>query len=95
MTHDVNATAEWQQAPRPLHFVRIRLWRGGQAEFIRDLLNDEKDNLFEELTELRTKGKQENDPAIIECRANLMHVINALKDVDRGLIELVGPEPRY
>jgi len=95
MSNEIPTATDWQHAPRPLHFVRIRLWRGGQAEYIRDLLSDEKESLFEELTELRTKGKQESDPAIIECRANLMHVINALKDVDRGLIELVGPEPRY
>lgn len=95
MSHDIDNATEWQRAPRPLHFVRVRLWRGGQAEYIRDLLNDEKEELFEELSDLRKAGKGEDDAAVIECRTNLMHLINAIKDVDKGLIELVGPTPAY
>ena len=90
--HDTSVE-RWNRTPRPLHFVRVRLYRGGQAEYIRDLLEGEKDNLFDDLTKLRTQGKHEDDPDIEECRTNLRHVINALKDVNNGLIELVGPEP--
>lgn len=88
---DTPAT-RFSQHPRPLDFVRARLYRGGQAEYIRDLLEDEKATLFDDLAALRTEGKPEDDPDVQEVRANLRHLINFLADVNRGLIELVGPD---
>ena len=79
-------------SPRPLHFVRIRLYRGGQAEFIRDSLRDLQADLLEDLGDLRTKGKSEDDEEIVEIRQQLVWLINALADLDRGLLELVGPD---
>lgn len=82
--------------PRPLLFIRVRLYRGGQAEYIRDLLRDEQAELMTELGELRGKGKPEDDPEVEEIKQNLVWLINALKDFDTGLIELAGPneDPR-
>ena len=79
-------------SPRPLHFIRVRLYRGGQAEAIRDILRDEQASLYDDLADLRAKGKPEDDDEVAEVRQNLVHVISALGDIDRGLIELVGPD---
>ena len=78
--------------PRPLSFIRIRLYRGGQAEFIRDLFEDEKDRLFKDLGDMRSEGKDESNPEVEECKTNLRHLIYALKDLNNGMIELAGPD---
>ena len=59
-------------------------------EYIRDLLSDDLDSLYEELGELRGKGLAEDAPDVEECKRNLRHVINALRDVQSGMIELAG-----
>jgi len=82
----------FRSSPRPLLFIRIRLYRGGQAEFIRDLLRDEQANLYDDLAQKRADGKGEEDRDVIEITTNLRHLINALKDIDLGLIDLSGPD---
>jgi hypothetical protein len=85
-------TDNFNRSPRPLDFIRVRLYRGGQAEYVRDVLEDEKEALFEELGDLRGKGVDENSPETEKVRTNLRHVINALRDLSNGLIELRGPD---
>ena len=80
------------RGPRPLDFVRIRLYRGGQAEYLRNLCLDEQEALFEELGELRGKGMDEGSHEVQDVRARLHHLINILKDLNSGLIELRGPD---
>lgn len=93
MTIERSTPAErFAASPRPLHFIRIRLYRGGQAEAIRDILRDEQAALYDELAELRAKGKDESDPEIETIRQTLVHVISALRDIDTGMIELAGPD---
>lgn len=93
MTIDTSTPGErFKNSPRPLHFIRIRLYRGGQAEYLRDLCRDEQAELLEELGDLRAKGKTEEDPEIVEVRQNLVWLINTLRDLDTGLLELVGPD---
>lgn len=94
MTEPMTETAadRWQRTPRPLDFVRVRLHRGGQAEYIRDLLEDEKEELMEELGRLRAEGNAEDSSEVEEVRANLRHLILALKDVSMGMIELAGAD---
>jgi hypothetical protein len=82
----------YERMPRPLNFVRVRLFRDGQAEYIKELLEDEQDDLLEQLTKLRVAGKPEDDTEVAETRQNLRHIIRALSDVTRGLIDLVGPD---
>lgn len=82
----------WNSAPRPLNFVRVRLYRGGMAEWLRDLVLDEQEDLFAQLGELRGDGKDEDDPEVEEVRNNLRHAISILKDINSGLIEIVGPD---
>lgn len=89
---ETTAADRWQRTPRPLDFVRVRLHRGGQAEYIRDLLEDEKEELLADLGSLRASGKEDTDPLVEEVRQNLRHLILALKDVSMGLIELAGPD---
>ena len=83
--------ARFKEMNRPLQFVRVRLHGpSGQADYIRELLADEQSALFEDLAKARDAGKQEDSPEITELRANLRHLNEALKDIDNGLIELVG-----
>lgn len=82
----------WNTTPRPLLFVRVRLYRGGQAEYIQTLCRDEQESLYEELGQLRSEGKMETDTEIVEIKDNLRFLIGFLKDIDQGLIELVGPD---
>lgn len=91
---DAHAEAQtrWANSPRPLDFIRVRLYRGGQAEYIRDLLSDEVDALYEELGKMRGAGKSEVDPELTECIANIRHLNGALRDIGNGLIELAGPD---
>lgn len=80
------------KGPRPLDFVRVRYYRSsGQAEYIRGLLNDEKEALMEELGALRVPGHNPQDPKIAEIEGNLRHLINCIRDLEMGLVELVGP----
>lgn len=81
----------WDNMPRPLRYVRPRLFPAGAA-WLRELLNDEQDALLKELADLRRQGKPENDPGIQERRAALEHCAQITKDVSLGLIELVGPQ---
>jgi hypothetical protein len=92
MTEPTEAQTRFAGAPRPLNFIRVRLYRGGQAEYIRDLLADELDASYEELGLLRGKGLDETDKEIIEVVGNIRHLNGALKDIGNGLIELVGPD---
>jgi hypothetical protein len=77
---------------RPLLFVRFRLYRGGQAEWVRDVLRDEQANLYDDLAKLRAKNLPEDHPEIADVREKLSWSINALRDIDHGLIDLVGPD---
>lgn len=79
-------------AIRPLLYIRVRLYRGGQAEYIRDLLRDEQAALLEDLGRLRGEGKPETDPEVEDIRAKYLHLVNALRDIDAGLIQLAGPD---
>ena len=78
------------RGPRPLDFVRVRLYRGGQIELVKSILEDEKEALFEDLGKLRDRGADENSAEVEEVRANLGHLIRALRDIESGLVELVG-----
>lgn len=83
-------TETFNRAPRPLNFVRVRLYRGGMAEWLRDLVLDEQEDMLATLGELRGAGKGEDDPEVEEVRNNLRHAISILRDITSGLIEIVG-----
>ena len=92
MTSEAETAADrFTRTPRPLDFIRIRVYRGGQAEYLLALLEDEKETLFEDLGKARGEGKDESDPDIEEIRQNLRHLINILRDLSNGMIELAGP----
>lgn len=78
--------------PRPMNFIRVRLYRGGQAEYLRNLLLDEQEELFAELGKLRGEGMNEDSTDIEAIRTDLRHIINILRDVNSGMIELAGPD---
>ena len=86
------AQSRWANSPRPLDFIRVRLYRGGQAETIRDILSDEVDQLYEDLGKFRGAGKPEDGPDISDTVARIRHLNGALRDINNGLIELVGPD---
>lgn len=78
--------------PRPLDYIRIRLHGGGQAVYVRDLLIEEKEALFDDLGRMRDEGKGENSLEVQEVRAQLEYLIRALRDIESGMVELVGTE---
>ena len=77
---------------RPLLFVRVRLYRGGMAEYISELLHDERIALLDDLAKLRAKGKPEDDTEVTETRNKILWLVNALRDIDAGLVSLAGPD---
>jgi len=92
MTDPTEAQTRWANSPRPLNFIRVRLYRGGQAEYLRDLLSDEVEQLYEDLGRLRGEGKGEDDPELVGVTVNIRHLNSALRDIGNGLIELAGPD---
>lgn len=88
-----NGAERFAGMPRPLNYIRVRLYRGGQVEYIRDVLEDERDQLYEDLAKMRAEKKPEDGPDITECTANIRHLNSAIRDIANGYTELVGPEP--
>lgn len=84
------ARENYLRTPRPFSFVRPKFHRD-TAEWLRDLLEDEKDAEFDRLSKYRAEGRPEEDPDVQECRDNLNFCITIIKDLSRGLIDLVGP----
>ena len=78
------------RGPRPLAFIRVRLYRDGPAEYLRELLEDEQEALFEELGNLRRKGVDESSEEVQDVRRRLHYLINIMRDVNSGFVELVG-----
>jgi hypothetical protein len=94
MTDDISLLTpaeRFRRTPRPLDFVRPRLGLD-IARYLKDLLSDEREAEMETLTELRTAGKTEDDPEIGETVQNLRWIISAEKEINKALIELVGPD---
>lgn len=85
---EMTTQERFAKTPRPLEFIRVRLSRGGQAQYIQHLLEDERDQLYEELGSLREDGKSEDDPEIVEVQAHLRFLIAAARDISTGMIEL-------
>ena len=79
----------WQKSPRPLDWVRPRLGVD-IARYLSSLLADERKVEFENLSNLRTAGKTEDDEEVAETAQNLRWIISAEKEINKALIELVG-----
>lgn len=92
-TENDAARERWAKAPRPLAFIRLRVHRGGPAEYLHSLLEDEKSAEMENLTEYRTKGLAEDSTEVDEARMNLRYLIAFLRDLDSGLVDMLGPDP--
>jgi len=80
----------WAKTPRPLAWVRPRLGVD-ITRYLSELLADERKAEFDTLTELRAEGKTEDDPEIAETAQTLRWIIAAEKELNKALIELVGP----
>lgn len=76
--------------PPEIQARRFRLWRGGQANWVAEVLRDEQEALYDDLNELRRMGKTEDDPEVAEAVERLHWVVNLLRDVDAVRIALVG-----
>lgn len=75
-----------------MEFLKVRLYRGGQADYLRELFLDEQDRLLEHLAKLRTDGLTEDDEDIIEARQQITWLVSALRDLGTILINLAGPD---
>ena len=70
---------------------RMRVYRGGQAEWAVEVLRDEQAALYDDLDRLRRTGKTEDNREVVEVRQQLMWSVNVLRDLDAARISLVGP----
>lgn len=70
----------------------MRLFRGGMAEWVQEVLRDEQAALLDDLAGLRAAGKPETDPEIEAVRQRLFWLVNILRDVGAGLVNLAGPD---
>jgi hypothetical protein len=80
----------WVRTPRPFSFVRPKFHRD-TAEWLRDVLSDMKDEEFARLAKYRTEGRPEDNEDVQDTRENINYCITIIKDLERGLIEMVGP----
>ena len=78
--------------PRPLDYIRIRLHRGGEADYVRELLEGAQEFWFKRLGELRDQDLDENSDDVQYARQRLHWLVNVLRDVNSGMIELAGGE---
>ena len=78
------------RTPRPFSFVRPKFHRD-TAEWLLETLTEIKEDEFALLTKYRTEGRDETDDEVQETRANLNFCITIIKDLERGLIDMVGP----
>lgn len=83
----------WSRGPRPLRFVRVRIFQDS-ADVIRRILDEAQAGEYRRLAALRGEGRTEDDPEVQEARRRLQAIIKVLADLDAGLIELVGPPTR-
>jgi len=90
--NDDNGSDRFARFKRPMQFIRIRLNRNANAEWLLGVLESERNDLYEELGRLRGEGKDEDNEEVVEVMTELRHCIFTLKDVELGLMELVGPD---
>jgi hypothetical protein len=87
---EMSAAERFERTPRPFKFVRVRFERGGQADYIRKLLEDERDDLMLDLADARIDGKDEMSEDIGNLRRDLGYLNRAIMDISNGMIELAG-----
>lgn len=78
----------WAGTPRPLQYTRVRLHRDGQAQYIQSVLEAERDDLYDDLSDLRAEGKAEGSREVEEVKTHLRFLIAAIRDISTGMIEL-------
>lgn len=79
----------WEEMPRPLRYARPRLYPESMA-WLKDLIIDEQESLLEDLGELRTKGRREDDEEINGLRISLEHAAEIMREINRAEIEFAG-----
>lgn len=79
-------------APRPLDFIRIRLFSAAQADWLIAICRDEADRLVEDLAALRRDGKSENGEDIRSLVEDARHCSSILRETMNARLELVGPD---
>ena len=87
---EMSAEERWAKTPRPFNFVRVRFEKGGQADYIRRLLEEERDDLMVDLADARIDGKDENGEPIQGLRRDIGYLNRAIMDLSNGMIELAG-----
>ena len=75
-----------------MEFLKVRVYRGGQADTLRSVLLGEQETLLELLHEARATGKTEDDPEIETLRTHLHYLVNVLKELGQAQIDLAGPD---
>jgi hypothetical protein len=70
-------------------YVKARVW-SEVADWLRDLLEAEQDDAYDQLAALRDDGVTEDDERIQTARDHLGLLLQMLRDLGRGKIETVG-----
>ena len=71
---------------------RMRIFRGGQAEWVLSVMQDVQHDLYRDLADLRERGVPEEDEESVKVRHQLDWSVALLRDVSSCLISLVGPD---
>jgi hypothetical protein len=90
MTTNTEEPLKFGELPRPLNYVRPRLYMDWFT-YMRNLFADEQVAELERLADLRRQGKPESDDDIVEIRENLECLANLLRECARAEMEFVGP----
>lgn len=75
-----------------MEFLKVRVYRGGMANTLREVLLARQDALLEELSDLRAAGKQEDDEQVGVVRDRLVWLANLLRELGVASIDLAGPD---
>ena len=76
------------RGPRPLQFVRIRVYGIGAAEYLRRLLSDDIDRIYEDLAEAR---KNDDGGRESELRDEMKYATDLRRDLETSMMELIPP----
>lgn len=85
-------TEEYERrGPRPLQFIRVRVYGQEGAEYLRNLLTDDIDRILEDIGTARKNSDAEAEDKL---RREMKTALDIRRDVESGLVELVGGPQR-
>lgn len=94
MIEQMAPSQRWENMPRPLKYVKPRLYPE-DAEYLRELLEAEQGDQERELGRLRALGLPEDNLDVARCRFALTRLASLIREVSLGIIEFArAPAPK-